>query len=365
VNYTTGESLNAFTLDTDTGYVLGSSTLFVNHSDVAESSWTSATNADNITVLANVTTHVGTQDIVAGGTLRINPDGIKLDIDGLGLIVNASDSSNHVVNWSLGTNRSSSFAGVFQVGDQIAWLGSGYEITAIDSQNVTLGSTTTVEVSVGAEFTVGSTTFTLDDVSTSAALISTGGNTYTVNTTYLTIGSEKLKLNENPFVGSTVKKATFRIGEEFVNEMIYHSRFGNMTQELREMCVKKLYPSKFYEFHMRSFDECGSNIENISCSNLVLENLDISSSTVTTCTKADKVELLDEAIAAQQNFTFPGSPALYINQNLVNNPTSVQDLASFFCDIDPFRNICSIDFSNCGNNICGFYENKTTCPLDY
>ncbi|PIN99887.1 hypothetical protein COT72_03555 [archaeon CG10_big_fil_rev_8_21_14_0_10_43_11] len=210
VNYTTGESLNAFTLDTDTGYVLGSSTLFVNHSDVAESSWTSATNADNITVLANVTTHVGTQDIVAGGTLRINPDGIKLDIDGLGLIVNASDSSNHVVNWSLGTNRSSSFAGVFQVGDQIAWLGSGYEITAIDSQNVTLGSTTTVEVSVGAEFTVGSTTFTLDDVSTSAALISTGGNTYTVNTTYLTIGSEKLKLNENPFVGSTVKKATFK-----------------------------------------------------------------------------------------------------------------------------------------------------------
>ncbi|PIO00194.1 hypothetical protein COT72_02485 [archaeon CG10_big_fil_rev_8_21_14_0_10_43_11] len=225
--------------------------------------------------------------------------------------------------------------------------------------------TSTMEVSVGAEFTVGSTTFTLDDVSTSAALISTGGNTYTVNTTYLTIGSEKLKLNENPFVGSTVKKATFRIGEEFVNEMIYHSRFGNMTQELREMCVKKLYPSKFYEFHMRSFDECGSNIENISCSNLVLENLDISSSTVTTCTKADKVELLDEAIAAQQNFTFPGSPALYINQNLVNNPTSVQDLASFFCDIDPFRNICSIDFSNCGNNICGFYENKTTCPLDY
>ncbi len=211
VNYTTGEAFTSLTLNASAVNTLLGSTLARNHTGGATDSWTSATNADNITVLANVTKHIGSQDIVSGATLAFNENGFLLNPDGLGVTVNKSDATNKVITWTLGTNRTGTFAGLFAVGDDIAWLGTGYEITASDGQNVTLGSTSTVEVTVGGEFVVGSTTFTLDDLSTDAAsaLISTGGTSYTINSTYLTIGSEKLKLHQ-AFVGTTNKKATFK-----------------------------------------------------------------------------------------------------------------------------------------------------------
>lgn len=215
VNYTTGENFaNTPLLDTNTGLLLGSASVYRNHTGGGSESWNSVTNADNITVLANLTRRIGSTDIVSGATLTINSAGMYTSPYGLAFTVNKSDSTYDVITWTLGTNRSSStFGGVFAVGDDISWLGTGYEITALDTQNITLGSTTTIsDKELGDTFEVGGTTFTLIDVSDTAALISDGTSSYTINSTstYTEIGTKKIKLDSNPFVGSTVKKASFK-----------------------------------------------------------------------------------------------------------------------------------------------------------
>jgi hypothetical protein len=134
-----------------------------------------------------------------------------LDRNNFGVVINATDTSL-VVNISMATNRST--AAKFLEGDSLNWFGTLYEIVDIAAdENVTLGSTSEVTATLGESFTIGGETFNFIDVdsnSQKAQITDAGGTTYTINTTYTTIGTLDLRVKSGSiFSGRTGASAIF------------------------------------------------------------------------------------------------------------------------------------------------------------
>jgi hypothetical protein len=175
--------------------------------------WSALDASSDLTGLDDVI-FTATDDNPYNATVTLTADSSFVEVtrNTLAVKVNASTDSDNVVKIDLSTNRSTTAK--FLEGDSVNWLGTLYEIVDIGTDgNVTLGSTSEVTATLGESFTIGGSTFNFIDVdstSQKAQVTDAGGTTYTINTTYTTIGSLDLRVKSGSiFSGRTGASAVF------------------------------------------------------------------------------------------------------------------------------------------------------------
>lgn len=105
---------------------------------------------------------------------------------------------------------------------------------------------------------------------------------------------------------------------------------GELNQGVRELCVFKYQPDKFWDFVMAANEKCDStNVD--ECWEQVAKDVGIDTEGVKTCQSTEALALLEEEVKLNEQYTVTGSPTILINEKAYEGDRAPESLKQAVC----------------------------------